>query len=130
MNKNEVPYYETLVNLREFLENNVPAFPFLRCQYSSRVLSKVLGLKQPAGYYMPMNIWHAWSYDNNLKLYIDLTMDQFNENHNKIMILPKENPWIVSHPTLTSNHLMTQDCEFNPKIDYLVKKFQEEYSIK
>ncbi len=130
MAENEVPYYEELVNIRSFLEKNLENFPTLRCQHTARFLKKELGLKEVAGYYIPLQDYHAWSYDSELKLYIDLTMDQFSQTHNKIIILPVENIWLKSHPNLTSNHLMTPDSHFEPKIEYLLNRFKEEYKIR
>jgi len=123
--ENEVPYYSTLLDIRKFLEQNIGVFPIHSCQHSTRMLKQILDLKQVAGYYLPLNKWHAWSYDLNLKLYIDLTMDQFSEEHDKIMILPKENLFLKSDLAATSNNLMTPENQFNPNINYLVKKFHK-----
>lgn len=125
MEENEVPYYKNLVNIRSFLEKNLENFPILRCQHTTRFLKKGLGLNEVAGYYFPRGAWHAWSYDPDLGLYIDLTMDQFSKSHSPIMILPKENSLIKSHPTQTSNQLMYD--AFNPSIESLLVKFKEEY---
>jgi len=91
----KVPYYSELVNLRIILEDSLPNFPELRCQHSTRVVNRILGLEERAGYYKPLDLWHAWNYDPNQGLYIDLTMDQFSGDHEPITIL-RDNTSLLS----------------------------------
>ena len=94
-------YYNKLVVIRGVLEEEIFNFPKSKCQHASRVLKEVLDLEEVAGHYLPVR-WHAWNYDPKNKLYVDLTMDQFDDCHNKIMVLP------VGSSLLRENLLFTK----------------------
>ncbi|GEM_PF-5037300 len=83
----EVPYYAKLVEIRGVLEDATEfRFPYNCCQNASRVVQRVLGtqfrVEEVAGAYQPnenYSEWrhHAWNYDAERKLFIDLSLDQF-----------------------------------------------------
>lgn len=103
------PYRHELYLARDFLERNVEEFPDRKCDFTSRFLRNANpSLLEVAGYYIfpdEKRKWqHVWNYDFQRKLYIDLTMDQFNEfllgcpekngkireAHKRICILPSQ----------------------------------------
>jgi len=92
----ELPYYNQLLQIRELLEE-YPGFPRKWCGPTTALVSKVIGLKKAAGYYIPSrnSLYysagrqkHAWNVDNERGFYIDLSLDQFHERGRKIWVLP------------------------------------------
>ena len=78
-----LPYSAQLYTIREVLENQFQVFladrkfPDRCCIETTRLVSTVLGLEQVAGEYTPHRTTHAWNYDPDRGLFIDLTQDQF-----------------------------------------------------
>lgn len=129
-NPKDLPYYSNLLEIRGFLVKELKLFPLNCCQYTTRFLKKELGLKEVGGFYIQNQTPHAWSYDLDLKRYIDLTLDQFSKMHSPIMVLPKKNDLIISDIYLTSNQLMLPDNRFFPDINRLRDKFNQEKILK
>jgi len=76
--KVEVPYLEQIRRIRTVLEHTLSYFPSDRCDYSARVVKTLVpDLKEVAGEYRPWQRWHAWNYDRERGLYVDLSFDQF-----------------------------------------------------
>ena len=47
----KLPYHDKLLEIRSFLENYYDKFPVKKCQETSKLVSKILGLEEVAGYY-------------------------------------------------------------------------------
>lgn len=80
-----LPYYTTLVDIRRVLAEKLTEpdvgiiFPRACCNASVRVVQKILCLEEVGGWYSPNGSRnnsgreaHAWNYDSEKKLYIDV----------------------------------------------------------
>jgi len=88
-----IDYYPELEEIRGALETTVHNFPYSSCYIAAHVVQKILGLQLVGGRYIPtgsnwQSFGHAWNYDSQRGLYIDLTQDQFSADRPKIGILP------------------------------------------
>lgn len=81
-----------LGHIREALERKVGGFPRNCCQVASRVVRELTGLEQIAGCHVPSNTGHAWNYDPQYGIYVDLTFDQFDRLADPVLILPEDTP--------------------------------------
>lgn len=106
----EVPYIKELEIIRKNMEIEFPYFPATYCAFSTRTVHKVFGLEQTAGYYN-FRI-HAWNYDSEKGLYIDLTLDQFPNVKEKINVYPEDNPCFFESDSLIQLLLNTTDEDF------------------
>ena len=86
----KLPYFKKLIKIRNVLEKRLKNFPIGCCNETSRIIKKTIGLEEVAGDYIEKNnlILHAWNYDKENRLYIDLTHDQFEPFKTKISIFP------------------------------------------
>jgi len=66
--------------------------------------------------------WHAWNYDPQRKLFIDLTARQFNENLPEILVVPKTDERFVVKLVNTRN---ARSQGFN----YCERSFLKDYYI-
>ena len=84
------PYFNELKDIRAALEADKESYPYNYCSHASRVVNLILGLREVAGsftfkyyYGSPTDTihreWHAWNYDPERELYVDLTADQFGD---------------------------------------------------
>ncbi|MCA9485617.1 MAG: hypothetical protein KC506_02120 [Nanoarchaeota archaeon] len=102
-NPDSLPYYADLVRLREVLASELTIidvdlrriFPFSCCNDSARAVYLKTGLEEIGGYFTfshvpelnnQMDQKHAWNYDSERNLWVDLTMKQFG-NYPEIAIL-------------------------------------------
>lgn len=105
----EVPYGNILLATRTVLEQRLPFFPKGACQYTGRLLSSlrpIITLDEVAGVFQHPEVKgtknHAWAYDRERKLYIDLTLDQFLENAPKVAILQDSTSLLQRKDSLTA----------------------------
>jgi hypothetical protein len=103
-----IPYFEELVAIRKMLEENLPRFPHRRCSHASRLVWWIVGIEEAGGYYAPRNCLHAWNYDKSRELYVDLSLDQFEEGASAISLLPHTTEKLLIHPTHTANQRATE----------------------
>ena len=90
----QLPYAKELNLILNYLKLVFPDFPHKQCQDSTRLVAKVLGLREMAGIFDEMPYdgqanWHAWNYDPKRKLFIDLTARQFNKELPEILVALK-----------------------------------------
>ncbi len=90
----EVPYFKTLVGLRAALAEEYMLYPHHCCVKASRKVTEMLGLQYGvqgvAGYYIQGMMPHAWNYDVQRELFIDLTLDQFYAGFPTVAIMPED----------------------------------------
>ena len=81
-------------------------YPQQCCQIASRKVANALGerfgVEEIAGYYTVGMMRHAWNYDVQRGLYIDLTLDQFYEGFPQVTLLPA-----TVHSLLRANGSLT-----------------------
>ena len=70
--------------MREVCEQYVPGFPGERCLIPARVLSIVLSFTELSGTFNGKG--HAWAFDEDRNLYIDLSADQFSKHYPKVFV--------------------------------------------
>jgi len=103
-----VPYYPVLCIIRQELEQAYDNYPEWKCQHATRAVAHVLAetyaLKEVAGIYVPEPSWHAWNYDPELKICVDLSMDQFPGHPTKITILAATTPLLKKDHKRTRQH--------------------------
>lgn len=86
-------YYDTLVNIRNVLKDNLPNFPEGNCEESSHLIYRVcfnkFKIDEVAGYYHKddQKLWHSWNYDQINKFYIDISINQFSKDLPDILIV-------------------------------------------
>ncbi len=85
-----LPYIQELERIRKDFELNCPDFPKNKCELAARAIREDLGLKEVAGFYLPNNEFHVWNYDKKHKLYVDITLDQFDNKYDGINFLNEE----------------------------------------
>lgn len=110
----KLPYLRELTMIRYTFKKHYPSFPHLCCMDASKVVAETLGLEEIAGTYygkveLEIGSWqkreesyHAWNYDPLLGIYIDLTQDQFEPRLPGLVILPKQNPFLVEDVNKTN----------------------------
>jgi len=82
-----IPYYNELVEIRLRLEQ-AHGFPKGYCiETTALCVERIPQLIPLAGVYMPTKSFHAWLGDEERELYIDITIDQFKNEHDEITIL-------------------------------------------
>lgn len=89
LNKYQVPYYNDLIKIRTWFENNVSNFPNGSCRYISHVTKKYLqdyNLILKKGYIKRNTLLHTMLYDESRDLFVDLSLDQFVDFNDKISI--------------------------------------------
>ena len=69
-----IQYYGELVRIRKIAEVVLEDFPRRKCSHLARFVKKVLGIEEAAGEHL-VGAWHAWNYDAERGVHIDLTMD-------------------------------------------------------
>ncbi len=90
MTPEDLPYFGELQKIRASLEKGANNYPYNGCSHASRVVNLITGIREVAGsftfkycYGSPTDIiheeWHAWNYDQERGLYIDLSADQFGD---------------------------------------------------
>ncbi|MBN2880769.1 hypothetical protein JXM83_01835 [Candidatus Woesearchaeota archaeon] len=123
----QVPYIETLVNLRVELERRVEKFPFLKCQVATRLVHYVLGLEEVGGFFEYPDCmeddWHAWNCDVSRGIYVDLTMDQYKGINRQITIVP------INTRLLEFDSFRTKEVKHSSD-EYLITKYGLEEVIK
>jgi len=116
------PNLEKIIEIRDFLKEITPDFPYNKCQVSTRFLKNELGYSELAGRYMGKGkyykYWHSWAHDKKNDLYIDITMNQFNEEHDSITILEPDTELLKPIDKFTQQHIGLSD-------DYLFSYFQK-----
>ncbi len=89
----ELSYFEELGAIRAELEGEYMFYPSHCCEKAGRTVRQVLGerygLEEVAGYYRPTMERHAWNYDAQRGLYIDLTLDQFFLEFPAVALVPE-----------------------------------------
>jgi len=90
----DLPYLDDLLLIRKALSLIKPDFPHLACEHSTRSINQIIGLTETAGHYMGFHEreWHAWNYDPERDIYIDISMTQFSDKHDDISIVTPESP--------------------------------------
>jgi hypothetical protein len=128
-------YYNELVNIREFLEQNVNDFPNNQCYLSSSFVKKILGFEEKIGHYITyFRDTHAFNYDSENNYLIDLTPDQFGLE-TRLIIVTLDNPFLkVNHfksnsykSEKISNSLIYQLVDNKLDLDELVEKYKSIY---
>ena len=83
----KLPYYEELVKVRQAAKYVLQNFPDSACCECTRATHLFTGLEEVAGNYTIkirgrrlFRRWHAWNYDKERGLYVDITQDQFIES--------------------------------------------------
>jgi len=107
----KLSYFEELVKIRNFLEDNLINFPVNRCSETARIIKNLVGLEEIAGYYIiktGLILSHSWNYDKKNNFYVDLTHDQFGKFDYKIGIFP-----------LNTNRLKPDDEETYKQKNYV-----------
>lgn len=86
----DLPYMQELKELHEFLSKEITNFPTHCCSISSRLVKRIIGLQEIAGYYHYLETGyyrrHNWNYDKEHKLWIDITAQQFQKSNRPILI--------------------------------------------
>jgi len=77
--------------IREELEAQIDGFPINACHVTTRIVSKLTGFEEVGGVYLPSKLFHAWNYDPVKKVYVDLSMDQFRDCTDRIVVLSMNN---------------------------------------
>jgi len=150
--KFEVPYLEQIKRIRTILEHTLSYFPSDRCDYSARVVKTLVpGLKEVAGEYRPWQRWHAWNYDPQRELYIDLSFDQFAPMPEEVQdletvsdtvtidnflglhvqgvtIFPKDTALLKKMSSRTHNQRSRDDDNFIDDIERICRIYSEVYS--
>jgi ABC-type multidrug transport system permease subunit len=117
--------------IRSFLETELENYPYNCCSYATRFGNKILNLEQLSGffYYKEINTYenrnrHCWLFDKKLKLYFDLTMDQFGDEFDKVMIIPS-NTKLLKKDSLSTIELNQDNKSYiqDKSLDYLTKKY-------
>jgi hypothetical protein len=121
--KQTIPYYNELFKIRLALELSTKIFPEGQCTYATSILEKKFNTIQGiAGLYLPEKSWHAWGYDTKYNVFVDITMDQFNPEHDEIMILqPTTHLLLPKADELKRYHAHKQTKEFKEQLHYLEK---------
>jgi len=124
-----LPYFDKLVTVRRFLEQDKegnPRFPYLGCQDATRLVHYTAGLEEQAGWFIQQDVdlrklnldkgWHAWNYDSERRLYVDLSMDQFGD-YRSIEVLPEDTHLLEFTDKNTKKHLRMKSEE-------LIRRFE------
>lgn len=123
----DVPYMRELKKIRDVLEDKLLFYPSSDCQVATRVIHELVGLEEKAGRYVSDshlgNRWHAWNYDPELKLYIDLSQDQFPDCADPICILPEDTPLLEEIADRTQDQKEYADDEFEEDVNKVLEYF-------
>jgi len=118
-----LPYYSQLVSIRESLEQAPELqfpyrFPTTCCQNATRLVSKALDpefiiSELSGGYRFGENLdhylHHAWNYDPERNIYLDLTLDQFFLEFPPIAIFPSSLPFLKEMYVYTERQRKTKE---------------------
>ena len=105
----KLPYYSALKYIRQRLEADASDFPENKCNTANWIVSHATELEGRAGFYRLENhrsktlTYHAWNYDKERGLYVDITQDQFNWTTAKappIAITRETDPFMIYMPVL------------------------------
>ncbi|MEI6849839.1 MAG: hypothetical protein WCK29_02260 [archaeon] len=93
----QLPYARDLNLILNYLKLVFPDFPERNCQDAARITSRVTKLRELAGYFSEIpgqsrEEWHAWNYDPERKIIVDLTGKQLAEDLPEIFITSKHDP--------------------------------------
>jgi hypothetical protein len=103
-------YYQELKEITRFFKKTISEFPKNKCQYVSKIVSRIFNLEVRNGYYIiddelvksnehinekglrkkGVILPHAWNYDKENNLYIDVTSRQFDTKNPEILILSED----------------------------------------
>ena len=93
----KLPYYRKLKNIRRTLEEGVPGFPAQQCAIAAYLTKLITRLPYVIGYYSPepsgivkavVPAMHAWNYDMERRLWVDISQDQYNWQTGLELCLP------------------------------------------
>ena len=125
----KLPYYKGLVRIKRVLEKNIPDKAC--CRMATRIVHLHVGLEELSGKYTAktylgerLKRYHAWNYDEERGLYVDVTQDQFLETLSDIVILP------CTTDVLTPDQLDTKsqrELTFYKHIDEILRKVQRKW---
>lgn len=90
INLEHLPYGEQLPLILGYLKLVFPEFPRKLCVDTSRLVKRVTGIPVVAGFTYGDS--HAWNYDTDRGLFIDLTARQFDPELPEILVTPETNP--------------------------------------
>jgi hypothetical protein len=134
----KLPYYEKLVDIREFMEDNsYTNFPLNCCQETAKLNTFIIpSLEEVAGFYKvedpvkydDYKLGHAWNLDSKRGLYVDLTADQFDLKNPKIMVFEiGNNPDYMENLNATYSQLdiYYDDSEFKENMDRLLNLYSK-----
>ncbi len=139
MNKKitKLPYYNTIKDIRNILEDNLPDFPEDWCGESShllyRVFFKKFKINDVSGYYTPSGDEHSWNYDRINKIYIDICINQFSKKLPDILIRPKTDYSNILQEDSEVKEKQTKKvvkATFQNRINWLLEKFVKLYPDK
>lgn len=123
IDKRTLPYYPELVRLRSFLEREVEDFPRFKCESATRLVHLVTGLEEVSGRYVPDEDLHAWNYDSQRELYVDITQDQY-PHRSRIVIMPASTPILrVEDGAMKEHHTTIQQRRFQKQISELLSAY-------
>lgn len=87
----QLPYYPNLVRIIEAFKRHFIFFPYALCSPTTRVVFLKTGLEELAGECSLAEEqagFHAWNYDDERKLYVDLSLRQYSRSFPNIVALP------------------------------------------
>lgn len=82
------------------LRRELPPFPISCCDIAARRIEQLnYGLEYVDGIFSTgtLGVSHAWNFDPDLRLYVDITAWQFDRNLPEILIIPADSPWATDH---------------------------------
>ncbi len=131
----DVPYFNELVAIRESLEeavngvNGKGVFPKNSCTLAANAVQHVLKIPRVDGYFEG---WlygtHAWNWDSERKLFIDIAMDQYHGVTEKVVILPDTTEVLRYVPDLTE--ILSTEKMKNPEAQRIWERFLATYERK
>ncbi len=127
----DLPYFEDLKRMRDFLEREVLDFPVDGCFEAASLVKKFAGPPIQGGIFRDNGYSraHLCNYDPKRKIYVDLTLNQFEVTPEKISILPELNCWFL--PTREYNRLEEwQILSPSGYLDALFRKYALEQKMR
>ncbi|MBT3940551.1 hypothetical protein HOD83_01625 [Candidatus Woesearchaeota archaeon] len=125
------PYYNKLVQLRKILEVEVEVddFPEDTCDWVDGLLGLMFGFKRRLGTCFGKE--HVWSFDPKYKVHIDLTMDQFLECNESVVVLPEHNDILRADPLAGKRRRdVYYDVLHNPEFRMVIgRSFDDELKL-
>jgi hypothetical protein len=132
----KLPYFNVLQILQKNLHEWVPHFPSRYCVQTTRCASRLTRLTELGGNYesfapkiqgeyefpvlnYPLIRWHAWNYDKQRGLYIDLSHHQWNNNLPQIMVFEGDTTVMVPNKWDTRKQ---KNCRLSDQ--YKAQKFK------